>query len=60
MSDPITMASVKKVGKKFKVVHSITGVPVGTPNTFSTRSKAQSRASQVKCDVLKKCPKKRK
>ena len=54
------MASVKKVGKKFKVVHSITGVPVGTPNIFSKRSKAQSRASQVKCRVLKKCPRKKK
>lgn len=49
------MASVKKVGRKFRVVHSITGVPVGRPNTFTKRSKAQSRASQVRCKVLKKC-----
>ena len=53
------MAKVKKVGSKFKVVHSITDVPVGTPNTFSTRSKASARAAQVKCRVKKICPKKR-
>ena len=50
------MAKVKQVGRKFKVVHSKTEVPVGTPNTFKTRGKAQTRASQVKCKVLKKCP----
>ena len=53
------MASVKKTRGGFKVVHSITGVPVGSPNTFKTRSKAQSRAAQVRCDVLKKCPRKK-
>lgn len=53
------MASVKKTPKGFKVVHSITGVPVGTPNTFKTRSEAQSRANQIQCDVLKKCPKRK-
>lgn len=50
------MASVVKTKKGFKVVHSITKVPVGTPNTFSKRSMAQSRANQVRCKVLKKCP----
>ncbi len=49
------MASVKKTGRGFMVVHSRTGVPVGRPNSFKTRSAAQSRARQVKCDVLKKC-----
>ncbi len=49
------MASVKKTESGFKVVHSITGVPVGRPNTFRSRSMAQSRAAQVRCNVLKKC-----
>ena len=49
------MASVKKIGKKYKVVNSVNGVPVGTPNTFSTIGQAQNRARQVKCKVLKKC-----
>jgi len=49
------MAKVIRVGKNFRVVNSVNGVPVGRPNTFSTMGKAQSRARQVKCRVLKQC-----
>jgi len=49
------MASVIKSGKKFKVVNSRNKVPVSTPNTFSSRSAAQTRANQVKCRVKGIC-----
>ena len=51
------MASVIKSGKKFKVVNSRNKVPVSPPNTFSTRSRAQTRANQVKCKVTGICNK---
>jgi len=49
------MASVEKRGKSFVVVNSRNKKPVGSPNRFDTRSKAQTRAKQVRCKVKKVC-----
>ena len=49
------MASVIKRGRSYIVVNSVNKVPVGYPNSFSTRDKAIRRAKQVKCRVMKKC-----
>ena len=46
------MAKVIKVGKRFKVVHDITEVPVGTPNTFSKRGKALTRAIVIRRRIM--------
>jgi len=51
------MASVIKTGKSYKVVNSRNKVPVSSPNTFKTRSQAQTRANQVKCRVKGICKK---
>jgi hypothetical protein len=54
------MAKVIKAGKRFKVVNAVNKIPVGSPNTFSTRAAAQKRARAVKCKVTgKSCPTKR-
>ncbi len=51
------MAKVELFGmNRFRVVHSITNVPVGFPNIFPTRAKAKTRAKEVRCNVLKICP----